>query len=115
MIAAKYRNTGQSCIGANRVYVQAGIYDRFAAALAARVAELVVGDGFEPGVQHGPLIDAAAVAKVEEHVADATAAGARVLVRRRPARARRPVLPADRARRRRPQACSSPARRHSGP
>ena len=79
VLTAKYRNTGQSCIGANRVYVQAGIYDRFAEELAARVAELAVGDGFEPGSQIGPLIDAAAVAKVEEHVADATSAGARVL------------------------------------
>ena len=79
VLTAKFRNTGQSCIGANRVYVQAGIHDRFAEELAARVAELAVGNGMEPGSQIGPLIDAAAVAKVEEHVADATSGGARVL------------------------------------
>jgi succinate-semialdehyde dehydrogenase / glutarate-semialdehyde dehydrogenase len=79
VLASKYRNTGQACISANRVYVQAGIYDRFAAELAARVADLPVGDGFDPGVALGPLIDSAAVTKVEEHVADATARGARVL------------------------------------
>ena len=102
VLAAKFRNTGQSCIGANRVYVQAGIYDRFAEELAARVAELAVGNGLEPGSQIGPLIDAAAVAKVEEHVADATVRWCAGAVRRRPARAGRPVLPAHRARRRRP-------------
>src|SRR3954464_3806467 len=79
VLTAKFRNTGQSCIGANRVYVQAGIHDRFAEQLAARVAELAVGNGLEPASQVGPLIDASAVAKVEEHVADATSAGARVL------------------------------------
>ncbi|MGW0949894.1 NAD-dependent succinate-semialdehyde dehydrogenase [Streptomyces sp. NPDC002623] len=79
VLAAKYRNTGQACISANRVYVQAGIYDRFAEELAKRVGEMPVGDGFEPGVLQGPLIDQAAVTKVEEHVADATSRGARVL------------------------------------
>ncbi|MER6159375.1 NAD-dependent succinate-semialdehyde dehydrogenase [Streptomyces sp. NPDC001868] len=79
VIAAKYRNTGQACISANRVYVQSGIYERFAEELAKRVGEMPVGDGFEPGVLQGPLIDRAAVAKVEEHVADATGQGARVL------------------------------------
>jgi succinate-semialdehyde dehydrogenase / glutarate-semialdehyde dehydrogenase len=79
VLAAKYRNTGQSCIGANRVYVQAGIYDRFAEAYAARTAALLVGDGFDPAAAIGPLIDAAAVSKVSEHVADAIANGARVL------------------------------------
>ncbi|KFF98897.1 succinate-semialdehyde dehydrogenase [Streptomyces scabiei] len=79
VIAAKYRNTGQACISANRVYVQSGVYDRFAEELAKRVAEMPVGDGFEPGVLQGPLIDRAAVTKVEEHVADATSRGARVL------------------------------------
>jgi succinate-semialdehyde dehydrogenase / glutarate-semialdehyde dehydrogenase len=78
VLTAKYRNTGQSCIGANRVYVQAGIYDAFAEQLAERVAELTVGDGLEPGSQIGPLIDRAAVAKVEAHLADAIAGGARV-------------------------------------
>jgi succinate-semialdehyde dehydrogenase / glutarate-semialdehyde dehydrogenase len=79
VLAAKYRNTGQACISANRVYVQSGIYDRFAEQLAKRVDEMVVGDGFEPGVVQGPLIDTAAIAKVEEHVADATSHGARLV------------------------------------
>lgn len=79
VLAAKYRNTGQACISANRVYVQSGIYERFTARLAERVAELTVGDGFEPGVAQGPMIDSAAIAKVEEHVSDAVAHGARVV------------------------------------
>ncbi|MFG2957821.1 NAD-dependent succinate-semialdehyde dehydrogenase [Streptomyces sp. NPDC048291] len=79
VLAAKYRNTGQACISANRVYVQDGVYDAFAAKLVARVAELVVGDGFEDGVQQGPLIDEDAVAKVEAQVADAVGHGAEVL------------------------------------
>jgi len=76
LIATKYRNTGQACISANRVYVQDGIYDAFAAKLAQAVAALRVGDGFEEGVQQGPLIDDDAVAKVEAHIADAVARGA---------------------------------------
>lgn len=79
LIATKYRNTGQACISANRVYVQDGIYEAFTAALAAAVGALKVGDGFEPGVQQGPLIDAAAVEKVEAHIADAVAHGASVV------------------------------------
>jgi succinate-semialdehyde dehydrogenase / glutarate-semialdehyde dehydrogenase len=79
VIATKYRNTGQACISANRVYVQSGIYDRFAEALTRKVEDLVVGDGFDAGVQQGPLIDVDAVTKVEEHVADAANLGARVL------------------------------------
>jgi succinate-semialdehyde dehydrogenase / glutarate-semialdehyde dehydrogenase len=79
VVAAKFRNTGQACISANRVLVQAGVYDAFAAKLVERVAKLRVGNGLEPGVQLGPLIDDAAVAKVEEHIADATAGGATVL------------------------------------
>lgn len=75
----KFRNTGQTCVCANRIYVQDGIYEEFAAALCARAAELKVGDGFTAGVAQGPLIDAAALAKVEEHVADAAARGAAVL------------------------------------
>jgi succinate-semialdehyde dehydrogenase/glutarate-semialdehyde dehydrogenase len=80
VLAAKFRNTGQACISANRIYVQDGIYDAFAERLAARVAQLTVGNGLEAGVQLGPLIDPAAVAKVEEHIADALAGGARVAV-----------------------------------
>ena len=79
LIATKYRNTGQACISANRVYVQDAIYDRFAEALSAKVAAFKVGDGFEPGVQQGPLIDPDAVAKVEAHIADAVAKGAHVV------------------------------------
>lgn len=79
VLATKYRNTGQACISANRVYVQDGIHDRFAAELARQVSTLVVGDGFSPGVQQGPLIDEGAVAKVELHIADAVDRGARIL------------------------------------
>jgi succinate-semialdehyde dehydrogenase/glutarate-semialdehyde dehydrogenase len=79
-LASKYRNAGQTCVCANRFYVQDGVYDAFVAKLAERVGELKVGNGFEPGVTQGPLIDAAAIAKVERHVADARALGARVLV-----------------------------------
>ena len=75
---SKYRNNGQTCVCANRIYVQAGVYDAFAARLAERVEALRVGDGFEAGVSTGPLINPAAVEKVEEHIADATAKGARV-------------------------------------
>lgn len=78
LIATKYRNTGQACISANRVLVQDGVYEGFVEALVAKVAQLRVGDGFEDGVHQGPLIDAAAVAKVEAHIADAVAKGAAV-------------------------------------
>ncbi|XVQ06949.1 NAD-dependent succinate-semialdehyde dehydrogenase [Spirillospora sp. CA-255316] len=80
LIATKYRNTGQACISANRAYVQDGVYDEFARRLAERVGSLVVGDGFDEGVQQGPLIDADAVEKVESHVADAVGKGATVLL-----------------------------------
>jgi len=78
-IVSKYRNNGQTCVCANRILVQDAVYDAFAAKLAARVATLKVGNGFEEGVLMGPLIDAGAVAKVEEHIADALAKGARVI------------------------------------
>jgi succinate-semialdehyde dehydrogenase/glutarate-semialdehyde dehydrogenase len=77
-IASKYRNAGQTCVCANRILVQDGVYDAFARKLAERVAALKVGNGMETGVTIGPLIDAAAVAKVEEHIADAVAKGAKV-------------------------------------
>ena len=77
-IISKYRNAGQTCVCANRLFVQDTVYDVFAAKLAARVAKLTVGPGTEAGVTTGPLINAAAIAKVEEHVADATARGARI-------------------------------------
>lgn len=78
-IASKYRNTGQTCVCANRLYVQAGVYEAFAQKLAAAVAKLRIGDGLKGETEQGPLIDANALAKVEEHVADAVAKGARVL------------------------------------
>ena len=78
-LAAKFRNAGQTCVCANRLYVQAGIHDRFVAALAEAVAKLKVGRGTEPGVVQGPLINDEAVAKVERHVADATSRGAKLL------------------------------------
>ncbi len=77
-IASKYRNAGQTCVCANRIYVQNGVYDAFARKLAARVRQFKVGPGIEDGVVIGPLIDDAAVGKVEEHVADALAQGAKV-------------------------------------
>jgi succinate-semialdehyde dehydrogenase/glutarate-semialdehyde dehydrogenase len=76
---AKFRNTGQSCIAANRIYVQRGIYDRFVNLLAEKTRLLKVGDGMEPDVQIGPLIDDNAVTKAAEHVQDAVKRGARVL------------------------------------
>ena len=78
-IMSKFRNTGQTCVCANRILVQDGVYEVFAGKLAAAVAELKVGNGLEDGVTQGPLIDMAAVEKVEEHVMDATGKGARVV------------------------------------
>ncbi|WP_298356991.1 NAD-dependent succinate-semialdehyde dehydrogenase [Rhodoblastus sp.] len=77
---SKYRNMGQTCVCANRLYVQEGVYDAFAGKLAAAVERLKVGDGLEEGVQQGPLINAEALAKVEAHIADALAKGGRVTV-----------------------------------
>ena len=79
-IISKYRNAGQTCVCANRLYVQAGVYDAFAQKLVAAVRKLKVGNGFEAGVLQGPLIDQAAVEKVEEHIQDAVSLGARVLL-----------------------------------
>ena len=78
-MASKYRNTGQTCVCANRFLVQAGVYDAFAERLAAAVAGLKVGHGNEAGVMQGPLINTAGLEKVEAHIADAVAKGARVL------------------------------------
>ena len=78
-MASKYRNAGQTCVCANRLLVQDSVYDAFAAKLAIAVAELKVGNGIDPGVTQGPLIDAAALAKVDELVADAVEKGARVI------------------------------------
>ncbi len=77
---SKYRNAGQTCVCANRLYVQAGVYDAFAAKLAKRVGAMKVGDGFEEGVNTGPLIDKNALAKVEDHIADAVSKGATIAV-----------------------------------
>ena len=78
-MASKYRNTGQTCVCANRILVQDGVYDAFAAKLQTAVEALKVGPGMEPGVTQGPLINAEAVAKVEEHIADALSRGARII------------------------------------
>jgi len=78
-IASKYRNAGQTCVCANRLYVQDSVYDAFAEKLVAAVQKLKVGNGAEEGVTQGPLIDAKAVEKVEQHIADALDKGARVL------------------------------------
>ena len=79
-IASKYRNTGQTCVCANRILVQDGVHDAFVGRLAEAAAALEVGDGTTDGVALGPLIDAAAVEKVEEHIADAVGQGAQVVV-----------------------------------
>ncbi|HXZ68152.1 MAG TPA: NAD-dependent succinate-semialdehyde dehydrogenase [Alphaproteobacteria bacterium] len=78
-IVSKYRNTGQTCVCANRLLVQSSVYDAFAAKLIERVRKMKVGSGFEDGVVQGPLIDMKAVEKVEEHIADAKSKGAHVL------------------------------------
>jgi succinate-semialdehyde dehydrogenase/glutarate-semialdehyde dehydrogenase len=78
-LASKYRNAGQTCVCANRIYVQDGVYDAFAQKLAEKLKTLKVGMGTEAGVNLGPLIDAQGLAKVEEHVADAVAKGAKVV------------------------------------
>ncbi len=78
-LASKYRNTGQTCVCANRLLVQDGVYDAFTKKLVAAVGKLKVGPGWEEGVTQGPLIDLKAVEKVEEHIADAVAKGAKVL------------------------------------
>jgi succinate-semialdehyde dehydrogenase/glutarate-semialdehyde dehydrogenase len=80
VMASKFRNAGQTCVCANRIFVQAGVYDAFAAKLRDTVARLVIGNGMDAGVTIGPLIDAHAIAKVEEHIDDALAHGASVYV-----------------------------------
>jgi succinate-semialdehyde dehydrogenase / glutarate-semialdehyde dehydrogenase len=78
-IASKYRNTGQTCVCANRLLIQAGVYDEFAKKLQSAVAQLRVGDGLAGITDQGPLIDANAVSKVEEHIADAVSKGAKII------------------------------------
>lgn len=76
---SKYRNAGQTCVCANRLFVQEGIYEEFVSRLADKARTILVGNGFEADVKQGPLIDEAAMQKVESHVADALANGARLL------------------------------------
>ncbi len=79
-IASKYRNTGQTCVCANRLLVQEGVYDAFVAKLVEAVRKLRIGDGLQGATEQGPLIDAKAVAKVEEHIADALAKGGKIVL-----------------------------------
>lgn len=78
-MASKFRNNGQTCVCANRIYVQAGVYDAFAEKLATAVARLRVGDGLAEGITTGPLVNDAAVGKVEDHIADVLAKGGRLV------------------------------------
>jgi succinate-semialdehyde dehydrogenase/glutarate-semialdehyde dehydrogenase len=80
VMVSKYRNSGQTCVCANRILVQDSVYDAFAMKLAVAVSQLKVGDGMEAGMQQGPLIDENAVKKVEQHIADAVAQGAELLL-----------------------------------
>jgi succinate-semialdehyde dehydrogenase / glutarate-semialdehyde dehydrogenase len=79
-LASKYRNAGQTCVCANRIYVQDAVYDEFAEKLAARVSEMKIGNGLDDGVTQGPLINEAAVQKVESHIEDALSKGAKLLL-----------------------------------
>jgi succinate-semialdehyde dehydrogenase/glutarate-semialdehyde dehydrogenase len=79
-IVSKYRNAGQTCVCANRLIIQSGVYDAFAEKLVTAVKELKVGNGLEPDVLQGPLIDQSAVEKVEDHIQDAVLHGARILL-----------------------------------
>ena len=79
-VIAKFRNNGQTCVCANRIYVQSGVYAEFAKKLTEKISTLSTGNGFDEGVTFGPLIDDAAVAKVESHIADAVANGANVML-----------------------------------
>jgi succinate-semialdehyde dehydrogenase/glutarate-semialdehyde dehydrogenase len=78
-MASKYRNTGQTCVCVNRIYVQDSVYDAFAQKLTAAVGKLAPTNGLEPGANQGPLIDDKAVLKVEEHISDATSKGAKIV------------------------------------
>ena len=83
-IISKFRNNGQTCVCANRLYIQDGVYDAFAEKLAVAVAKLQIGNGLQEGTTTGPLIDDKAVAKVQEHIADALSKGARLLTGGKP-------------------------------
>ncbi len=95
--ASKYRNAGQTCVCSNRIYVQEAVYDEFVTKFAAKVKTAKVGNGFEEGVNQGPLIEEAALLKVQRHVEDAVAKGARVLVggKRLPGQFFEPTVVAD--------------------
>ncbi|KAG1450893.1 hypothetical protein G6F57_016297 [Rhizopus arrhizus] len=84
LVLSKFRNAGQTCVCANRVYVHASVYEEIAKRLFAKVNAMKVGDGFADGVTQGPLIDACAVEKVQEHIADATSHGAKVIAGGKP-------------------------------
>jgi succinate-semialdehyde dehydrogenase/glutarate-semialdehyde dehydrogenase len=92
-LVAKFRNAGQTCVCANRLYVHEAVYDAFSTRLAARVAQFTVGDGYDPATDIGPLIDDRAVAKVDEHIQDALALGAELLTGKLPDRHGRFVAP----------------------
>ncbi|MGI4937630.1 MAG: aldehyde dehydrogenase family protein, partial [Janthinobacterium lividum] len=77
-VQSKYRNAGQTCVCTNRFYVHASVYDQFVAKLSASAAKIKVGNGFESGIVQGPMIDDQAIAKVEDHVADALSKGAKI-------------------------------------
>jgi succinate-semialdehyde dehydrogenase/glutarate-semialdehyde dehydrogenase len=83
-IASKYRNAGQTCVCANRIYVQSGVYDEFVQKFSAKVQALKVGNGFEDGVLQGPLIEPAAVAKVQRHLEDALQRGGKIVTGGKP-------------------------------
>ena len=93
-MVSKYRNAGQTCVCANRLYVQEGVYDAFVEKLAAKARTIKLGNGFEAGVNQGPMIDDQAIAKIERHVADALALGAKVVTggRRQGARFYEPTV-----------------------
>jgi succinate-semialdehyde dehydrogenase/glutarate-semialdehyde dehydrogenase len=78
-MASKFRNNGQTCVCANRIYVQSGVYDAFAAKLSVAVSKLNVGDGLTDGITTGPLVNMDAIHKVEEHIADALAKGGHIV------------------------------------
>lgn len=84
ILASKYRNAGQTCVCANRIYVQSGIYEDVLARLVEKVKAMKVGDGFAEGVTQGPLIDEAAIAKIQEHITDAVAHGGKVVAGGKP-------------------------------
>src|ERR1700752_2623917 len=94
-IASKYRNAGQTCVCANRILVQDGVYDAFTKRLAETAGAMKVADGFEPGAVSGPLIDVKAVEKVEAHIADAVKKGAQSCHRRQARSPGRQLLRAD--------------------